>query len=153
MELYNKDTTYFFALTLIGDCFYNLGDYENAIFYFDKAMARNFIDYDAHWFKADALKNLGDMDGALREITIAHLLNVNHESLNMVLRRYREIIGRPWKEMNFEPWYELEISGDSVFVKADPGWLGYASVKALWKYEPGYAESMIGEDYKSLMEI
>lgn len=145
LELYNKDTTYYFALTLAGDCFYNLGDYENAIFYFDKAIAGNFIDYDAHWFKADALRRLGDMDGALREITIAHLLNVNYENLNLVFRRFRELAGRPWKEMDFEPRYELQKSGDSIFVNVVPGSVGYAIAKAIWKYEPGYAEKMTGK--------
>jgi hypothetical protein len=35
---------------------------------------------------------------------------------------------------------------DTVYVTADVDWIGYAMVKAVWKYEPKYAIKMLGFD-------
>jgi tetratricopeptide (TPR) repeat protein len=54
IELYNEMLTIqpeiSLALTLIGDAYFNMGQYDRAKEYLLGAIDRNFIDYDAHWF-------------------------------------------------------------------------------------------------------
>lgn len=143
-SLMSLDPTYYFALTLIGDSYYREGRYDTAVVYFRKAIQNNFADYDAHWFLADAYGKLSMPDSALKEITIAYLLNVNHENLGRAIRIRRADAGHPWVEWDFIPEYSISKKGNDVSIEAPPLWLGYAMVKAVWKYEPGYADSMIG---------
>ena len=149
IELYNKviqvQPNYYHAFTLIGDAYFSSEKYDSAIVYFKKAINNNFADYNAHWFLADTYNKCYIVDSALKEITIAHLLNVNHENLNKALRYYRNKNNRPWKEWSYVPQYTLSKDGNKVTINTTADWLGYALVKSVWKYEPGYAESMIGK--------
>jgi len=149
IELYNQVLTIqpdlYNVITMIGDTYYNMGQYENARTFLLQSIEKNFIDYQAHWFLSDTYRKLGDMESALKEITIAHLLNINHQGLQKGIRYYHANMQRPWKEWTFEPQYSLSKEGDKVTIKASGEWLGYALVKAVWTYEPGYIESMIGE--------
>ena len=49
---------------------------------------------------------------------------------------------RSW---SYVPQYTLSKDGNKVTINTTADWLGYALVKSVWKYEPGYAESMIGK--------
>ncbi len=151
LERYDKvlemEPGFVHALTLIGDVHYARGEYEQARDFFQKAIDRNFADYDAHWFLADTLWRLGDKGQAIEQITIAHLLNVNHETLRKALLQLRDQIGRPWRDWDYAPRFSLGRDGKKVKVTAHEDWLGYAIVKAVWAYEPGYAEGMAGPDY------
>jgi tetratricopeptide (TPR) repeat protein len=129
-------------LTLIGDVLYVQRKYARAIEYFEQAIARNFIDYQAHWFLADAQWAQGATEIALHHLTIAHVLNINHPQLRQRLMAYREQAGTPWKSWEFSPQYTLTKQQERVQVRSTEEWLGYALVKALWAYEPGYAEAM-----------
>jgi tetratricopeptide (TPR) repeat protein len=143
-----KSPEYHYALTLIGDVYYIQDKFDSAEFYFKKAIQENFIDYNAHWFLADTYKKIGLKKEAANEMTIAHLLNVNHEKMKIILKSYRGDIGHPYKEWSFEPKYSLSKSDHRVDIKFQQEWMGYSLVKAVWKYEPGYAESMIGDKYE-----
>jgi hypothetical protein len=155
IELYEKliqvQPSYFHALTLIGDAYYCSEKYDSAIIFFKRSITNNFADYNAHWFLADTYNKCHLIDSALKEITIAHLLNVNHENLIKALRNYRDKSNRPWKEWNYIPQYTLSKDGNRVTINTTVNWFGYALVKAVWKYEPGYAESMIGKTNTKLV--
>ncbi len=144
-EMRQVDPKYYHALTLIGDAWFMMEEYDSAVVAFQRSIEENFIDYQSHWFLADSYWKLGEQEQALRELTIAHVLNRNHSKLKETLMARRKEIGRPWKDWEFKPQYILEKVGDQVHVAAKEGWLGYALVKALWKYEPGYREKMRGE--------
>jgi len=145
------EPAYHHIWTLIGDVFYSQGQYEKAKEHFEKVVANNFADYNAHWFLGDAEWQLGRKKEAIREITIAHLLNVNHQALKKVLLNYRDQFKRPWKDWQFAPRFSLSLDDKKVVVKFATDWMGYALVKAVWKYEPGYAESMSGPEYETLV--
>jgi tetratricopeptide (TPR) repeat protein len=138
---------------MIGDTYYNMGQYENAKTFLLQSIEKNFISYQAHWFLSDTYYKIGDIDSALKEITIAHLLNVNNQGIQKGIRYYRTKLQRPWKEWTFDPQYNLSKDGDKVTIKASEEWLGYALVKALWAYEPGYVESMLGEPRGTRMVV
>jgi tetratricopeptide (TPR) repeat protein len=144
---------YFHALTLIGDAYFSMSKFDSAKTYFLRSIDLNFADYNAHWFLADTYKRLDNMEEAAREATIAHLLNVNHLNLQKAIRYYREQTNRPWKEWTFDPQYTLSKDGNKVVIKTTPEWMGYALVKAVWAYEPGYAESMLREEKNNLVIV
>ena len=50
----------------LGYCYYEIGDFNKAIPYFDHAMNNgfDFFEEDAQWFKANSLENLGDTKAA-----------------------------------------------------------------------------------------
>lgn len=137
---------YAYSLTMIGDVFYNLSQFDSAEVYFLKAISLNPVDYTAHWFLADTYWQKGNGKEAIKSITKAHLLNKNNPRLLKSLKNYRNQIGDPWEEWTFEPQYRLSKQGNKITVEFDSDWLGYALVKALWKYEPGYSNSMIGKE-------
>jgi tetratricopeptide (TPR) repeat protein len=146
-EVRKLQPDYHKILTLIGDVYYSKEGYETARSYYEEAIQKNFADYQAHWFLADALWKLGDKKAAIRQITIAHLLNVGHANIKKAMLGYRDKTGHPWKDWQFSPRYSLEQDGKKVKIRCPLEWLTYASVKAVWKYEPGYAERMAGPDY------
>ncbi len=137
--------------TLIGDAYFKQEDYKNAENYFRQAIETNYINYQAHWFLADTLWHRGEKEAAVDEMTLAHILNINHPIIKDGLKHYRERVNRPWKEWVFDPKYILSEEKDGVRIKANAAWRGYAMVKAIWKYEPGYAEKALGEKYEPLL--
>lgn len=145
-QLFSSQPDYSFALTMIGDAHYSMENYDSARIYFGRAIDGNFIDYSAHWFLADTYDKLGKLDSALKEITVAHLLNVNHAVLKSKMQEYRESASRPWQEWEFKPRFHLSKEANSVFINTIPEWIGYSMVKAVWKYEPGYAYKMASNE-------
>lgn len=138
-QMLESQPEYSFALTMIGDAHYSIGNYDSAKVYFSRAVDRNFVDYSAHWFLADTYDKMGKLDSALKEISIAHLLNINHSVLKSKLQEYRESANHHWQEWDFNPQYQLSKDGDQIFINTHPDWIAYAMVKAVWEYEPGYA--------------
>ncbi len=129
------------VLTLIGEALFSMGRFEEARRYLEQAIVLNFIDYQAHWFLADTLWSLGHRERALLKITTAHVLNVNHNALRSALLGYRSRLGRPWKDWSYAPRVVLARDGDTVRVQCSQEWIGYCLAKAVWRYEPGYAQS------------
>ncbi|WP_010662285.1 tetratricopeptide repeat protein [Marinilabilia salmonicolor] len=143
IEALRSDSTSYWVMTYIGQMCGIEGDFDQAIDWYKKAISLNFIDYMAHWFLADAYKEQGKMDEAVDEITIAMILNRNNprikESFNDIYRRKKLELS----DWTFTPQMQLDSIGkNKVGVSFDADWLGYALVKALWRYEPGYQESM-----------
>ncbi len=98
---------------------------------------------------ADALWKIGDTSGCLDHITTAHLLNYYHEEILKRLKEYLFLSGNEWQEWSFNPVYSLSKKEHVVKVAFDMSnsnmeYMPYILVKALWKYEPGYAGKMLG---------
>jgi tetratricopeptide (TPR) repeat protein len=138
-------------LVWIGQCFGIELMTDSARYYYELAIERNYIDYNAHWFLGDLVWNQGDTLRALQELTLAHILNVNHELIRERLWHLRKMTGRSWEEWSFRPRYSLSDSGHNVEIKAEIQWMWYAMVKALWKYEPGYSENMTGRPHSDAL--
>lgn len=140
-EVLKSDPTYYQGLTLIGDAYFAMGRMKTARRYFEQAIDSNFVDYQAHWFLADTLWSLGLRELALDEIVVAHLLNVNHAVLKEEMISFHKQMGQDWKNWTYAPRVQLRKDGNTVNIGCRPEWIGYCLVKAVWKYEPGYAES------------
>jgi tetratricopeptide (TPR) repeat protein len=121
------------------------GDFIEAKKWYRKAIQKNHLDFMARWFLADAMLDAKDPKGALQEITVAHILNRNNprilNSFNTIYAA-NKLKTPTW---TFNPQYSIDSIGPKkVKVDFDGDWLGYALVKTVWRYEPGYAESMGG---------
>ncbi len=143
-KMLDLDSTFNPARTLIGDAFYLMEQYDSALYWLRSSVKHNFADFEAHWFLADALLATHDTVGAIKELTLAHVLNVNAGLLQQSLGEYRKLKGRTFDGEEFRPYVKLEKKADTVFVRYAAHQEGYALVKAVWAYEPGYAERMLG---------
>lgn len=137
--------------TWIGQSYRKLGTLDSALYYYQLAIERNFIDYTAHWFLGNLYWELTDTTYALKQLTIGHILNRHHVAMRDRLRELREQVGRPWHEWELKPEYELSTDRYTVSVRCDLDWLFYAVTKALWKYEPEYAKKMGASSNDSLV--
>jgi tetratricopeptide (TPR) repeat protein len=140
--LLEKAPEYVHTRTLIGDVFFMRGEYDSAASYYRQAIDANSSDYQAHWFLGDALEKMGDTVEAIRELTIAHILNIHHKTLKKALVAMRDHSGKLWKEWEFKPRYILKQDSGKVMVISDNQSMFYALTKALWAYEPGYEAKM-----------
>ncbi len=137
------DSGLYLVMTYIGQLYEHNNDYENAIEWYKKAISKNYIDYMAHWFLADALVKRNDLQGAVDHIVIAHILNRNNPRIKDALFRILHAADYTTDDWCFNPQIELsKISDNKVSVKFDSKWTGYAVAKAVWAFEPGYSRSM-----------
>lgn len=132
------------AYALIGDTYLSENELDSAIHYCNLGLEKNYLDFRAHWVMAIALWQKGDSAAALNHITKAHLYNRNHEGIHQDLLQLYEMSGQPWCAIDFFPQYAIYGDSLGVHVVYGDGWLGYAIAKAVWSYEPGYAETMLG---------
>jgi len=132
------------ALIKTGNCYFAQGLYDSAAVYFRRAIEGNFMSYQAHWFLSDCYFYLDRVEDAYRELLTAHLLNINHDMLFNQLKKLRTRMERPWKDWGINPRYEIKEKEGKIVISAPPEWLAYAMVKAVWRYEPGYSDSMSG---------
>ncbi len=143
-KVYHDQPDFYYALTMCGDVHFMTNQLDSAVYYFKQAIAKNPIDYTAYWFLGDTFWKKGQLKLALDHVTRAHVLNKYNPRLLERLEFHRDENGRDWQEWSFDPQYTLSKEGNKVTIKMKKEWMGYVFVKALWKYEPGYAEQMLG---------
>ena len=142
------DPAYYKVMVYIGDTYYAQQRYSDALTWYRRAIDSNYIDYLAHWACANALVYLGQQDKALREITIAKVLNRNNPRITTKLMEIYRLNKKNYNDWYFTPLYELSDDYDAesekvtVKIRFKDYWMSYAMAKAVWKYEPGYAEAM-----------
>jgi len=140
-EALEKAPNYFHLFTMIGDAHYMKKDFIKAKDYFLKTLSQNPIDYQAHWFLANAYKKMGNDASAIEHIMLAHIYNRYHPEIFKTLKGYLEDQNLVWDEWHFIPQYQLEKIKEDIQIRASKNWLGYALVKALWKFEPNYPDT------------
>jgi len=148
------DSTIFNVMTYIGQIYEKRIDLDSAMFWYKKAISKNYIDYMAHWFLADAYLARNDMKNAVDEIVIARILNRNNPRLKESMINIFDKDQRNKEDWSFNPQVEIiKTADDKITVSYNENWIHYAMVKALWAYEPGYRESMGGKkDQYSMLE-
>lgn len=137
------DSTVYYIMTYVGQVYENKFDRQNAILWFNKAIAKNYIDYMSHWFLADNYLAIKEIDKAVDEITIARVLNRNNTRIKKSFDRIYQKAKKDTTDWYFNPQVKIKKSADSTIdVQVANTWMGYGLCKALWLYEPGYRESM-----------
>ncbi|MFZ1684159.1 MAG: tetratricopeptide repeat protein [Candidatus Zixiibacteriota bacterium] len=137
----------------LGEAYLMLDSLDSAKVNLGKAIALNFVDFESHRLMGETLWKLKDTAGAIKEMTIAHVLNLNSLPIQGELEEMRLNSGRLFFGQRIEPMYGVVKRHDTVIVQSSLGWIGYAMVKALWKYEPKYAKGMLGFDPKGSLYI
>lgn len=149
--------SYFKAMVYIGDTYFHEKDFDKAQLWYQKAIDNNYIDYLAHWALSNTFLNKGEYSKALKEISIAKVLNRNNPRLTTKLQEIYKFNKKQYNDWYLTPLYYVDEAYDSkkekdiVKVSYKDYWLPYAMVKAVWAYEPGYAESM-GSDPVGLVQ-
>lgn len=148
------DSMQFASMTYMAQIYGIQKKTDSAMYWYNKVISRNFIDYMAHWFLADLYKDLGDFDKACEEIAIAQVLNRNNPRLKASFDNIMYKSKRANENWCFQPEIDVrKLSDTSVYIGFTKKWMGYALAKAVWDYEPGYRESMgAGESVFSLTE-
>jgi hypothetical protein len=111
-----------------------------------KAIDRNYVDFASHRLLGEVYRKSGDTVRAIKELTLAHVLNINDQEIRGQLEEWRLLSNRQWNPTHVNPRFLIRKIGDTVYVRAPLDWIGYAQVKAVWKYEPGYARRQLGYD-------
>ncbi len=138
-----KDSTVHKAITYIGQTYEMEKNHTKAIEWYQKAIDKNYIDYMSHWFIADAYSAIGEKDKAVEEITIAWILNRNNPRIEKTVKQIYDLKKIKLPTWAFTPQIKIDSIGENkVNIEFQTEWLGWAMVKAIWKYEPGYRESM-----------
>ncbi|MBS1779665.1 MAG: hypothetical protein JST70_10105 [Bacteroidetes bacterium] len=134
------------AITYAGQVYEKKHNDQAAIAQYKKAIGANYFDYMAHWFLADAYDAIGNNKDAVSEITIASILNRDNPRLKEALQRIYKAAYSVYRDWCFVPQYQLsKMDNGDLSVKFAEPWMSYALVKAVWKYQPGYRESMGGK--------
>ncbi len=146
-EMYLKalevDPKYYTAMTYVGQTYGIEKNYKKAIEWYKKTIQLNFIDYMAHWFLADIYKSQGEIDKAVDEITIAMVLNRNNPRIKKAMEDIYKLKKLKTEDWVFNPQMKIDSTGiNKVKIEYKGDWLGYALVKAVWEFEPGYKKSM-----------
>lgn len=141
-KVLESDPLYYKVMTFIGQMYGSLGNLEKSLEWYKKTIEVNYIDYLAHWLIADIYRMQGDLDNAVNEITIASILNRNNPRLKNLQSEIYKLAKLKTDDWCFNPQVEISSEGNTVKVSFDEAWIGYAMPKAIWRYEPGYKESM-----------
>ena len=142
------DPSLYVAITYIGETYLYEKDYTSAVLWFEQAIEANYIDYLAHWGLAHACIYTGELKRALKEITITKILDRNNQNINSMFNGIYKLNKVNYTDWYLDPLFSLSTDYDEdrekdiVEIKFHEDWLAYALVYAVWKYEPGYAESM-----------
>jgi hypothetical protein len=146
LESYEKDSSFYQVMTYIGQTYGFQKNWNTAIDWYEKAIGKNYIDYMAHWFLADAYVALEKFEEAKKQILIAHVLNRNNPRIVGAMKNILKKNKLVYTDWYFNPQYKLTKTDSKIIVDCDLNWMTYALTKALWAYEPGYAESMGKKD-------
>ncbi len=134
------------VMTYLGQTAGLEGDSEAAKEWCRRAIQANPYDYLAHMLLADLDAREGRSEEAVDRILRAQILNRNNPRIQAKLEQLLEASGAGFRDWKLEPASRVSRDDDGVIhvqaSAAQPEWADYAACKALWKYEPGYRESM-----------
>ena len=132
---YDADSNFLDPLVYMGQVYGLQKQTDKGIAVYRKVLAKNDIDYMAHWFLADLLKDKNNLKEALKEILTAHILNRNNPRILISVKIILEASGLQWNDWTFNPQYKLQEKGKDISLQYKSPWLGYAMAKAVQQFE------------------
>ena len=141
---------YYPALLEIGNCAYMAGDFQEAVPRFDAAIRANPLDHRGHFYKADALVELGRTDEAVVEYAWALVLRPRHDLLRQGIEARRHRIHRDLRGDLLLPDVMVRQDGpDTVTIEMPVPvqgghWLAFGSCKAVWLIDADYRRKKTG---------
>ncbi len=101
--------------------------------------------YKIHQLLAKNFVRQKNYEKARYHATLAHLFNRNDPQVYQQLLDLSKLSGDHFQTWSFRPNYQLQFNEKDQEVQmiyTDSVWLGYINCKAVWKFEPDYAERM-----------
>jgi tetratricopeptide (TPR) repeat protein len=138
LKLYEMNKNLSFVMVYIGQTFSIENNFDEAIKWYLKSIETNYIDYKAHWFLADVLVYKNRKDEALKEITIANVLNRNNPRLQLSMNDIYKGNGKLISNWNFNPQSKIYKDSKGINIEFGKNWIMYSMVKALWDYDEDY---------------
>jgi tetratricopeptide (TPR) repeat protein len=141
-NVFDIQADYYPAKMRIAQTYEKEKDFDKAIIAYKQAISRNYVDYMPHWLLAEVYYKQKDFDGAVNEITVAHILDRNNPQIMEALVEIYIDAKLQYDDWVFTPQFKIfkGQKDNEIKVLSKPGWNGYAIAKAIWSYEPGYAD-------------
>ena len=133
------------VMKYLGSLYLENNQAERAIILLENVIEINDIDFEAHSLLAAAYMKTGQKKKALHQISLAHLLNRNHQKIIEILKVIYLENGLQYSNYVFEPKYKIEITDSlNVSIQANEApWKAYAACKGLWKHDIEYKKKMM----------
>jgi len=135
------------ALLEIGSCAYRAGDHRTALARYDAAIAGNPLDCRGHFYKANALVELGRIDEAVQAFARALVLSPRHDQLRQGIEERQGQIHRHLRGDLLLPEVMVREDGpDHATIESVSAahWLAYGRCKALWMMDAGWRREVTG---------
>lgn len=108
-------------------------------------LAENYYNYVGHLGLAVAYQEAGQFENAIKEMTIAWLMNAQMDGLFEGLPALYRDAGWGWEDFEFDPPVGLEKQNDTIRWSCPDIWDPYAKVWAVWQFDKGYRAQMMAE--------
>ena len=133
------------VMKYLGSLYLENNQAERAIILLENVIEINDIDFEAHSLLAVAYMKTGQKKKALHQISLAHLLNRNHQKIIEILKVIYLENGLQYSNYVFEPKYKIETTDSlnvSIHANEEP-WKAYAACKGLWRHDIEYKKKMM----------
>lgn len=133
------DPSLYYIMTYIGQTYGMEKNFEKAVEWYKKSVEANYIDYMAHWFMADAYKELKQLDEAIDAITTARILNRINPRIYLSMKEIYKLKKVKTPDWTFNPQLQLDsVAENTIKISVHEDWFGYGVAKALWTYDTDY---------------
>src|SRR5215467_5787690 len=130
-----------------GDADLFAGDAVSALRRYDRALALNPDDASVHFFRSNALRQLGRTQEMKTELRWATALRPRNPTVLQVINRTAGGLGLRVEDVGVNLWGFARKEGDSVGIYFDEkqvAWLGYALCKGFWLGDPDHRRELTG---------
>jgi len=133
------------VMKYLGSLYLENNQAERSISLLENVVEINDIDFEAHSLLAVAYHKTGQKKNALKQISLAHLLNRNHKKIIEILKVIYLENGLPYSDYVFEPKYKIDTQDTlNISIQANEiPWKAYAACKTLWMYDSEYKKGMM----------
>jgi tetratricopeptide (TPR) repeat protein len=144
------DPDCYMAIANIGDCYQFMGQSEKALPEYDRAILKNPNDHRLHYFRGNALLNLGRVEEAKKSYLRSLMLRPRYSFALQVMDTWKDLLKISVRASLFHPRALVRREGEEVcvYVDLDKGglpWLAYANAKAVWLGEASHRQEMTGK--------
>ena len=143
------------VMKYLGSLYLENNQADRSIFLLEKVVEINEIDFEAQSLLAVAYHKFGKRKKALEHISLAHLLNRNHQKvieLLKVIYLENELL---YTDQLFDPQYRIKSNDKlNISVQANEApWKAYAACKALWEFDEEYKKGMMNFSNIDLQKV
>lgn len=150
-KMLNSDSTDSKILTYMGETYQKENNYDEALYWYDKALVSNYNNWLTHSLLGRCYFNLSRTDSSYREKSIreyatAMILNRSVKSLEETYQQRCKEFDKSYSIWKFIPQCKIWKNKKTIYIETDKTWLGYAIARAVRQFEPGYSIKNIDDE-------